>query len=257
MLKKLLCTFFFIMFLCSGCGNKNDDLSTITKRGKIIAGVRTDTMPFGFRDINGTLQGYDIELASIIAKSILGDTSAVEFVPVTAENRVEKLNSGEVDMLVATMSITNQRLLVVDFSKPYYAAGQALLVKSLSPINTIRHLNGKRVIAVYGSTGEESIKMNVPEAVIIGFKTYDAAFNALLQGQGDAIIGDDTVLLNYALQNSAVKLLPQRYSNEPYAIAFRHGEKSKRLKERVDFTLSNLKAMGVLKNMEQKWGVRK
>lgn len=257
MIKRLLCFFLFVMFLTCGCTGKNDDLATITKRGKLIIGVRTDTKPFGYRDLNGNLVGYDIDLSKYLAKAILGNMNAVEFVPVTAENRVEKLNSKQVDMLIATMSITDQRRLVVDFSDPYYIAGQAILVKSLNHLYSLRHLNNRRVIIVFGSTGEDSIKRNVPEAVVLGYKTYTAAFEALLSGQGEALIADDTILLNYALENKSVKLLPQRYSNEPYAIAFRHGEKSERLKKRVNFALENFKAMGLIRQLEKKWGVER
>lgn len=255
-MKKLVCLFFLMILIFCGCNSKEDDLAQITKRGKIIVGVRTDAAPFGFKDINGTIQGYDIELAKILAKSILGSENAVTFVPVTAANRVEKLNSKEVDMLIATMSITNQRLLVVDFSDPYYVAGQALMVKSISHVNSLRHLKDKRVIIVFGSTGEESIKQNVPQATILGFKTYNEAIEALKRGQGDALIADDTVLLSFELANPSLKLLKQRYSREPYAIAFRHGKDSERLKKRVNFTIANLKTMGVLRQLEEKWGIK-
>lgn len=257
MIKKLLCLLFLVMLVTCGCTGRNDDLAEITKRGKIIVGVRTDTRPFGFRDLKGNLVGYDIELAQYMAKALLGNSGAVEFVPVTAENRIEKLNSKQVDMLIATMSITDQRLLVVDFSAPYYIAGQALMVKSLSHVNSLRHLNNRRVIIVFGSTGEDSIKRNVPEATVLGFKTYTDAFQALVSGQGDALIADDIMLMNLALQNRSVKLLPHRYSIEPYAIVFRKGEKSERLKKRVDFALENLKAMGVIRQLEKKWGVER
>ena len=257
MIKKIFCLLIFVIFFTCGCTGRKDDLGIITKRGKIIVGVRTDTKPFGYKDINGTLQGYDIELAHLIAKAVLGSDTAVEFVPVTAENRVEKLNSKEVDILIATMSVTNQRQLVVDFSEPYYAAGQALMVKNNNTrINSLRNLNGKRVIIVYGSTGEESIKRNVPEAIVIGFKTYTDAINALVNGKADALIADDTVLLNYVESHASVKLLPNRYSHEPYAIAFRKDENSKRVQTRINFTIQNLKAMGVLRRMEEKWGVK-
>lgn len=252
----LFCTLFLITMITSRCG-KNDDLARIEKRGRLIVGVRTDTKPFGYRDINGTIQGYDIDLAKYIAKALLGDMSAVEFVPVTAENRVEKLNSHKVDILIATMSVTNQRHLVVDFSDPYYIAGQALMVRDIKHIYSLRHLNGRRVIIVYGSTGEDSIKRNVPEATVLGFKNYPTAFDALVRGQGDALIADDIVLINYQGQSDKVKLLPYRYSREPYAIAFRRGEASKRLQNRVNYTLTNLKNMGVFRDMERKWGIER
>ena len=82
MFKKLICTLLLLTLFVCGCGKNNpkDDLETITKRGKLIVGVRNDTKPFGYKDINGTLQGYDIDLAKYIAKDILGDEEAVEFI---------------------------------------------------------------------------------------------------------------------------------------------------------------------------------
>ena len=120
-MKKIILSFLFLCLICSGCGKKQpkiDTLGTIIQRDKLIIGVRDDTAPFGFRDKNGNLIGYDIDLAHIIAKGVLKDEKKVEFVPVTASNRIMKLNSGEVDILIATMSITEQRQQILDFSMP-------------------------------------------------------------------------------------------------------------------------------------------
>lgn len=258
MLKKFFCTLLLCCLILTGCSSvkPQDDYQTVKKRGKIIVGVRSDTRPFGYRNIDGKLQGFDIDLARAIAKHLFANMNAVEFVPVTASNRISMLNSGKVDMLIATMSITDQRRLVVDFSVPYYMAGQAILVRNNTDIASIRQLSGKRVIIVYGSTGEMSVRMNAPEAIIRGYKNYNLAYNALKSGEADAMIADDTILYNLALDDPSVKILDKRFSKEPYAVVFRKGEESAKLKESVDFTINLMQHSGKLRNLQMKWGIR-
>ena len=185
-MKRIVLVLLFMCLVFSGCGKKktvSDDLSRIEQKGKIIVGVRDDASPFGFRDKNGVLVGYDIDLARILAQNILGNSSAVEFVPVTASNRIMKLNSGEIDCLIATMSITNQRQQILDFSMPYYMAGQAILVRSTSKATSLRDFEGNKLIIVYGSTSERNLRSNVPEVTVLGYKTYNDAYKALKSGK--------------------------------------------------------------------------
>ena len=261
MFKKFLCLAVLMcigLFFC-GCSEKvvKNDFATIKKRGRIIVGVKSDTRPFGFRDINGNYQGFDVDLARAIAKYIFADASAVEFVPVTSSDRISTLTSGQVDMLIATFSITNQRSYIVDFSNPYYTAGQAILVKNNKNIASIKQLNGKKVIVVFGTTGEDSIKMNAPEAIIRGFKDYPQAYNALKKGEADAMIADDTILYNLVLDDSSVKILSKRFSREPYAVAFRKGIESEQLKDTVNSAIEMLERSGQLREMQKKWGIWK
>ena len=263
MLRKIilliiLC-FAMSLTLC-GCGKPikpKNQFNVIKKRGHIIVGVRSDTKPFGYYNINGKLQGFDIDLARAVAKHIFADSNAIELVPVTAANRIQMLNSGKVDILIATMSITNQRNMVVDFSDPYYVAGQAVLVKNRAKINSIRQLNRKKVIIVYGSTGEESIRMNAPQAIVRGYKNYERAYAALKRGEAEAMIADDTILYNLALDDPGVKILNKRFSKEPYAVAFRKGDESVQLRDSVNFTLDLLEHSGQLRDMKRKWGIWK
>lgn len=259
MMKKIFCTLLFLVFICSGCGKKeavNDDLALITKRDKLIIGVRDDAAPFGFRDSKGNLAGYDIDLSKIIAQAILGDENKVEFVPVTATNRIMKLSSGEVDMLIATMSITNQRQQILDFSIPYYIAGQAIMVKAGSKATGIKDFDGKKMIIVFGSTSERNLRTNVPEVVVIGYKTYPEAFRALKENRADAIIADDTILLGFAINDKSVKILPKRYSKEPYAVAFRKEETSQRLITKVNYVIEHLQSTGKLNRLQEKWKIK-
>jgi len=259
MFKKNICIILLIGFLFCGCGKKdavNDDLFAINQRDKIIIGVREDTKPFGYRDKEGNLKGYDIDLAKSIAKYILGKDDKVEFVPVTASNRIMKLGSKEVDMLIATMSITNQRQQILDFSIPYYIAGQAIMVNSNSDASSLKDFSGKKMIIVFGSTSERNLRRNVPEVNVLGYKTYTEAYKALKEGKADGMIADDTILLGFALDDPSVKILPKRYSKEPYAIAFRKGEESKRLQTKVNLVIENLQQTGQLNRMQEKWKIK-
>lgn len=258
-MKRIILALLFMCLVFSGCGKKksaSDDLSLIQQKGKIVVGVRDDASPFGFRDKNGMLVGYDIDLARLLAQNILGNSSAVEFVPVSASNRIMKLNSGEVDCLIAAMSITNQRQQILDFSMPYYIAGQAILVRSFSKATSLKDFAGSRLIIVYGSTSERNLRSNVPEVTVLGYKTYNSAYNALKSGKAEGIVADDTILLNYTLNDKSVKLLPKRYSKEPYAIAFRKGEQSTRLIARTNYVLDNLQRAGKLNRLQEKWKIK-
>jgi len=263
MIKRFLLLLVCVMVFCCGCANmgklKNDivanTLEIATNRGKLIVGVKTDTFPFGYINENGEYAGYDIDLAKLIATDIFGKPDKVEFVPVTASDRMMKLYSGEIDMIIATMSITPSRLKLLDFSDPYYIAGQALLVNTGSDIKGIRDLEGKKAITVFGSTSEKSLRMAVPNAGIIGYKTYDEAYKALKAKKADAIVSDDSILIGLSLKDASVTLLPKRYSREPYAIAFRKGRESEDIIRVVNRIIEESVRYGKLHELQIKHGI--
>ena len=258
-MKKIVLALLFLCLICCSCGKKsviNDDLTTITQRDRLIVGIRNDAPPFGFKDKNGFTVGYDADLARLIAKGILGDEKKVEFVPVTASNRIMKLNSGEVDCLIATMSITTQRQQFLNFSTPYYMAGQAILVRSSSKATSLRDFTGKKLIIVFGSTSEKNLRSNVPEVTVIGYKTYNDAYNALKNGKADGIVADDTVLLGFSTNDKSVKLLPKRYSKEPYAVVFRKDDASINFTNKVNYIVENLQSTGRLNCLQEKWKIK-
>ena len=248
------------MFVCCGCGKKGeksvDNLDMIINRGEIIVGVKTDAYPFGFQNAKGEFLGYDVELAKLIARGLLGSESKIKFVPVSAYDRMIKLDSHEVDIIIATMSVTAQRQQILDFSIPYYTAGEALLVKKDSKIKGLRDLRNKRAIIVFGSTSERSIREAVQNVGIIGYKTYTDAYEALKQGKGDAIVADDAILYGFAYKDNNVVLLPKRYTKEPYAVAFRKGNESKQLIKAVDEIINTETRNGNLKRIQTKFGIK-
>ncbi|MBP3820201.1 transporter substrate-binding domain-containing protein [bacterium] len=260
MIKKIITLLVLIIIFCTACTKKTErqvnTFDEIIKRGYINVGVKTDSFPFGYKDSKGNYAGFDVDLAKIIAGEIFKDKSRVKFVPVTSSDRMMKLFSEDIDFIIATMSITTAREQILDFSNSYHNAGQSILVRSGSKIKGLRDLNNKKVIIVFGSTSERSLRSAVPSALIVGYKNYKDAYKALKAGKADAIVSDDSILLGFSLKDSGVKLLPKRYTKEPYAIAFRKGAESKELIKIINEILDNQRHKGVLKNLRKQYGIK-
>ena len=261
MLKKIFTLLVLVIFVCCGCGKKTEDiaandLNEIVKKGVITVGVRTDAYPFGYLDKKGRHKGYDVAIARTIARGILGNDRKVKFVTVTASDRMMKLYSGDVDIIIATMSVTPKRRQLLDFSDPYYIAGQALLVNKGSKVRSLQDLNKKKAIIVFGSTSENSLRTALPTLGIIGYKTYEEAYRALKQGKAEAIVSDDTILLGMALKDPTVELLPKRYTREPYAVAFRKGPESRDLIRSVNYIIETETKNGNLKKLRENYNIK-
>jgi len=248
---------FCLSFFLAGCTKKQpelNDLEVIKKRGYLIVGTKTDSPPFGFYDKKGNLAGLDIDISYAIAQKIFDKNSPenIKFVPVTAQNRISKLNSKEVDILVATMSINEKRKLILDFSMPYFMANQKILVKKTSKISHLQYFNKNgRLAIVMGTTGEKIARLIAPNANLIGAKTYTEAFNLLNNGQVDAILGDDCILSGFL--NDKLKLVNHAYSREFYAVAIRKTPKSKELLNSVNMALSAILDEKKLNLITKKW----
>ncbi len=252
----LLLIFFFSFFLF-GCSNKKeevDDLQLIKDRGYIKVGVKVDSPPFGYYDKNGRLVGLDIDIAYEIANRIFESNSPahVEFIPVTPQNRISMLNSKKVDMLVATMSISNKRKLVLDFSIPYFAANQKIMIRKTSKISNLQYFNKHgRLAIVMGTTGEKIARLIAPNANLIGAKSYIEAYNLLINNQVDAILGDDCILAGFL--NDKLKIVNNIYSREFYGVALRKSEKSKELLKHVNSAITMILDERKINLIAKKW----
>lgn len=240
-----------------GCAEKHTvTVESVKARGKMLAGVKYDSPPFGSLDTNGQLHGYDIDLLKELAKRVLGNEQAVDFEQVFSSTRVMALNSGSLDVVAATMTITPERAKVVDFSEPYFVAHQAVIVPEDSPIQTLENLNGKTILFVMGTTSETTIKKRLPQAKYTGFKTSTDAFSALKAKRGEAMTTDDSILYGFMSQNCGFRLLKERLSEEPYGLAFRQsgGKASENsLKNAVNKALADMKQDGTLTRLATKW----
>lgn len=173
-------------------------LEEIKNSGKIIIGVFSDKRPFGFVDENGDYKGYDVTYAERIAKDLGVD---VEFVSLEAASRVEYLQSGKVDIVLANFTVTDERKEVVDFALPYMKVALGVVSPDNKLITKPEELNGKTLIVSKGTTAEVYFAANYPDVKLLKFDQYTEAFNALLDGRGDALSTDNTEVLAWALSN--------------------------------------------------------
>jgi len=194
-------------------------MAAIAERGRLIAGVDQNTDLFGSRNpATGQLEGFDIEIAREIARAIFGDPDRIQLRVVNAKERESVLQSGEVDVVVRTYSITCERKEVVDFSAVYYEANQKILSAKGSGIDTAAGLAGKRVCAVSGTTSLSKLYELNPRPKIFGATTWTDCLLMLQQGQVDAISTDDSVLKGLAKQDPTVDVVGDPIAKEPYGI---------------------------------------
>lgn len=190
----------------SGCAARSDkevfnSLDSIQKNKKIKIGVFSDKPPFGFIDENGDNQGFDVYIAKQFAKDLLGDENAVEFVLVEAASRVEYLETGKVDIILANFTVTDERKEKVDFANPYMKVSLGVVSKDGSLITDVSELEGKKLIVNKGTTAETFFTENYPNIELLKFDQNTEAFNALKDGRGDALAHDNTLLFAWALEN--------------------------------------------------------
>lgn len=203
----------------------------IKQRGKLIVGIDTNSYLWGFRNpTDASLQGFDIDLVHALAKSILNDPGAVEFLAVPTANRIPALQSGQVDMVVRTMTISCARKKMVSFSVPYFVAGQEVIAPKSSSITGFDDsLKGKRVCAATGSTAADKLKpATAGGAVPHGAVVFPVAnqLDCLVQmqlGNVDATITDNALGAGQAAQDPAIHLVGGTLSYEPYGVAMKLG----------------------------------
>lgn len=173
-------------------------LDEIKESGKVIIGVFSDKKPFGYVDENGDYQGYDVYYGNRIAKDLGVD---VEYVSVEPASRVEYLQTGKVDIILANFTVTDERSEQVDFALPYMKVALGVVSPDGAQITDPEQLNGKTLIVTKGTTAETYFSQNYPDVKLLKFDQYTEAYNALLDGRGDAFSTDNTEVLAWAIEN--------------------------------------------------------
>lgn len=206
MMKKklmLLAVILFGILALTACGSEKKKTTArtvdeIKESGKVVIGVFSDKKPFGYVDENGDYQGYDVYLGNRIAKDL---GVKVEYVAVEAASRVEYLKTGKVDIILANFTVTEERSEQVDFALPYMKVALGVVSPDSALITEAEQLNGKTLIVSKGTTAETYFAKNYPEVKLLKFDQYSEAYNALLDGRGDAMSTDNTEVLAWALEN--------------------------------------------------------
>ncbi|MFG1931004.1 glutamate ABC transporter substrate-binding protein [Mycobacterium sp. NPDC048908] len=194
-------------------------MAMIADRGRLIVGVDQNTYLFGFRNPNtGELEGFDIDIAREIARAIFGDPDRIQLRVVDASQRESMLQSGKVDLVVRTYSITCARKEHVEFSTVYFNANQKVLAVKGSGIDSFQALSGKRVCAVAGTTSLARLFELTPPPHVVSTVTWTDCLLMLQQGQVDAISTDDVVLKGLAHQDPNLEVVGDSVAVEPYGI---------------------------------------
>lgn len=187
----------------ASANGKARSLSEIKASGKVIIGVFSDKKPFGYVDSNGAYQGYDVYYANRIGKDL---GVKVEFVSVEPASRVEYLQTGKADIILANFTVTDERAQKVDFALPYMKVALGVVSPEKALITDPSQLKGKTLIVAKGTTAETYFTKNYPDVKLLKFDQYTEAYNALLDGRGDAFSTDNTEVLAWAIENKGFKV---------------------------------------------------
>ena len=255
-MKKLL----FISLLlamcmvCCSCFGSSSQINKITARKELRVGVKTDVPYFGYADSQtGEIEGFEVDLAKAFAKEILGDESAVRLVPVNALTRNILLDNDEVDMIIATFTITDERKKTLNFSEPYYVDEIGFMVKKSAPIAELNDLSGKRVGVARSSTAytglaDAAAALGV-EFVLENYPNYPEAKNALMTDLVDAFAGDKSILRGY--MDLDTTLLDAGLNPQPYGIATTLSAKD--FAKYIDEKLKAMREDGRMDELQKRW----
>jgi glutamate transport system substrate-binding protein len=193
----------------------------IKDRGELRAGVSIDAPGFGLRDPKtGQVEGFDAEMARLIAIRIFGTPSKVKFVEVTSAQRPDVLKNGTVDIVAATYTITPERAKIVGFVGPYFNAGQDILVKAGNKsIKSVKDLAGRKVCTQKGTTSLDQLVKAQPSAVVTTTDSFLKCAEGVKAGTYEAVTTDNVILAGLAADSlGALALVGELFSDESYGI---------------------------------------
>ena len=179
--------------------NKFRTLDEIKSAGTINIGVFSDKHPFGYVDENGEYQGYDIYFGNRLAEDL---GVKINYVSTEAANRVEYLETGKVDIILANFTVTPERAEAVDFALPYMNVGLGVISSDKDPVTSLDNWKAEdEMIVISGTTAETYMIKNYPDIKLQKYDTYANAKNALLNGSGKAWVNDNTEVIAFAKSN--------------------------------------------------------
>lgn len=218
----------------TACGSSNDSASNkksdtvyrsldeIKESGTINIGVFSDKNPFGYVDENGDYQGYDVYFAERLGEDLGVD---VNFVSTEAANRIEYLQTGKVDVILANFTVTDERAEEVDFALPYMNVALGVVSRDDNVIESLDNWNpDDSIIVISGTTAETYLVENYPDIQLQKFDSYATAKEAFENGTSVAWANDNTEVIAFALQNDGYTVgIPSLGSNDTIAPAVTKG----------------------------------
>jgi polar amino acid transport system substrate-binding protein len=230
-------------------------MAKIRARGYLIAGVDQNAYHFGYLNPrNGQIEGFDIDMLHAIAAAIFGNPDKIRFVAISDDQRTSVVQSGEVDIVAYTMTVTCARWQKVDFSTVYFDAGQKVLVPINSTAKSLVDLGGKKVCATKGSTSLAAITsayLLLREPVPVAVPYWTDCLVLLQQGDVAAISTDDSILAGLEAQDPFTKIVGPAFVDEPYGLAI--SKQHPDLVRFVNAVLAQMRADGQWAHSYQRW----
>lgn len=251
-MKKVLVFLMMAIMACSmlltGCGGEEKKAADSAKVLRV--GTEPVFAPFEFpKEGSKDLTGFDIELIEALGKQM---GYKVEMVSMGFDALIPALNSNNIDVAIAGMTITDERKKVVDFTESYYTSGLMIMVRKDSNVKSIDDLKGKTIACQIGTTGEKNAR-NVANAKVTAFNTNDEAVMELKNKGVDAIINDSPVVGYYLAQggNTSMKTVGDIMEAEQYGLAVKKG--NDKLAGEINKALAELKKNGEYDKIYKTW----
>jgi polar amino acid transport system substrate-binding protein len=221
----------------------------VKSRNRWIIGVKCDVPPFGYIDVQGHNQGFDVEIGRWFARYAFGREQRVTFVCAPTAAREPLITSGRVDLVISTFTYTADRATRIDFSEPYYNATGRLLVKNSGAVQKLADIKGHSVATTSGSVYDRWMHNCFPSTNVITADTFTNAKLAFDQGRADAVMFDDAVLLPVAAADPNSKIADDTFLAAPYGIGMRKGytEMKAWVDSRLELMRKKDQFMGILK----------
>ncbi|WP_250444529.1 glutamate ABC transporter substrate-binding protein [Actinotalea sp. C106] len=194
-------------------------MAALADAGSITIGTKFDQPLFGLVGPNGVPEGFDVEIATMISEKLGIAAEDIEWVETISANRETFITSDQVDLVVATYTINDERKEEISFAGPYYEAGQSILtLADNEEIQGPDDLAGARVCTVSGSTPEANLLETFPDAEVVPFGAYSECLEPLRNGQVDAVSTDNVILAGFAAESDDLEVRGEPFTEEPYGI---------------------------------------
>ena len=230
-----------------------DTLDDVKKKGVLVVGTKADYRPFGYLDSAGKIIGFEADLAGDVAKRL---GVKLELVPVVASNRIQFLQQGKIDLMIATMSDTLERRKIIDVVDPvYYGSGTNVMAAKSPRLTSWSELRGKKVCLIQGAFYNKELQEKYGVEGV-AFPGTPEAYAALKNGNCVAFAYDDTAIVGELLKPewSTYEMPLDSILFQPWGIAVKQGEKS--FADFLSKTSTDWHKTGFISQLEAKWGIK-
>lgn len=229
-------------------------LTAIQERGVLIVGIYPSGFPLAFEDGPGEWRGLEPDLARQLAVDLFG-TVQVEFRPLLLTERIKAIETDQVDLVIANLTVTVDRARIIDFSTDYYRTYGSLALKAGDSAQSLGDLNTARIAVLPGSSTLERLKHLLPKAEVVPVANYALAQNALQTGQVRAVAADSIVFAGWMKQGVPLRVLPVPLGGYVVGMGLPKGLPSSDWRDWVNSRIRVWQSTGWLAQIQERWRI--